>query len=119
MYGLVDTSMETLRHGAPFALQQLSLEDDPLLLRGLVEQCLVRVSGRAVVVVYVTNGLVYQFSRGEYSTGISTSAVVEPVDDIAVQVPGKRKHDQTIRLELDYNLCGTSSKSMTVLHESV
>ena len=50
--------METLRHEALFALQQLSLEDDPLLLRGLAEQCFMGVSGRAVVVVYVDNGLV-------------------------------------------------------------
>ena len=35
----------------PFALQQLSLEDNPLLLRGLAEQCLVGVSSRAAVAV--------------------------------------------------------------------
>ena len=76
------------------------------------------VSGRAVVVVYVDNGLVRQFSRGEYSTGISPSAAVDPVAVQAVQVPGQRKHDRTLRLELDYNPCGTSFKSVTVLHES-
>ena len=37
------------------------------------------VSGRAVVVVYVNNGLVWQASRGEYSTGIFPSAAVDPV----------------------------------------
>ena len=36
------------------------------------------VSG-SVVVVYVDNGLIWQFSRGEYSSGISPSAAVDPV----------------------------------------
>ena len=76
------------------------------------------VSDRAVVVVYVENGLVWQFSRGEYSTGISPSAAVDPVAVKAVQVPGQRKHDRTLRLEIDCNPCGTSIKSVTVLHES-
>ena len=79
-----------------------------MLLRGLEEHCLVGVSGRAVVVVYVDNGLVWQFSRGEYSTGISPSPAVDPLTVKAVQVPGQRKHDRTLRLELDYNPCGTS-----------
>ena len=76
------------------------------------------VSGRAVVVVYVNNGLVWQFSRGEYSTDISPSAAVDPVAVQAVQVLGQRKHDQTLRLELDYNPCGTSFRNVIVLHES-
>ena len=79
MCGLLDTSAVTLCHGAPFALQQLSLEKDPLLIRGLAKQCLVGVSARAVVVVYVDNGLVWQFSWGEYSTGTSPSAAVDPL----------------------------------------
>ena len=72
-------SAETLRHEAPFAFQQLSLEVDPVLLCRLEEQCLVGVSGRVVVVVYANHGLVEQFSRGEYSTGIFSSAAVDPV----------------------------------------
>ena len=72
----------------------------------------------AVVVVYVDNGFAWQFSRGEYSTGISPTAAVDPVAVKAVQVPGQRKHDRTLRLELDYNPCGTSFRSVTVLHES-
>ena len=43
------------------------------------------VSGRAVVVVYVDNGLVWQLSGGEYITGISPSAAVGPVAVKAVQ----------------------------------
>ena len=76
------------------------------------------VLGRAVVVVCVANGLVWQFARGEYSTGISPSAAVDSVAVKAVQVPGQRKHDRTLRLELDYNPCGASFKIVTVLHES-
>ena len=37
MRGLLDIVVETLRHGEPSARQQLSLEDDPLLSRGLAE----------------------------------------------------------------------------------
>ena len=76
------------------------------------------VFGRAVVIVYyVDNGLNWQFSRGEYSTGISPSAAVDSVAVKAVQVPGQRKHDRTLKRELDYNPCGTSFKSVTVPHE--
>ena len=112
------SSSETLHHGTPFALQELSLEDDPLLLRGLAKQGLVGVPGRALVVVYVDNGLVYQFSRGEYSTDISPSAAVNPVAVKTLHVISQRKHNRTLRLELDHNPCRTSFKSVTVLHES-
>ena len=71
-----------------------------------------------MLVVYVDNGLVWQFSRGEYSTGISLSAVVDPVAVKAEQGPGQREHDRTLRPDLDYNPCRTSFKSVTVLHQS-
>ena len=76
------------------------------------------VSGRAVVVVYVDNGLVWQFSPGEYSIGISPSAAVDPVAVKALQFSGQRNYDRTLRHALDYNPCGTSFKSVIVLHES-
>ena len=76
------------------------------------------VSGRAVIVVYVDHVIVGQFSRGEYSTGIFPSAAVDQVAVKAVQVPGQRKHDRTLRLELEYNPCGTSFKIVTDLHEN-
>ena len=53
-----------------------SVEDDPLMLRGLAEQCLVGVSDRAVVVVvYVDNGLVCQFPGA--STAQASSLVLQ------------------------------------------
>ena len=76
------------------------------------------VSGRAVVVVDVNRGLLEQLSRGEYSTSIFSSAAVDPVALKAVQCPGQRKHDRTLRLELDYNPRGAPFESVTVLHES-
>ena len=60
------------------------------------------VCGRAVVVVDVNHGPFAQLSRSEYSTGIFCSASVDPVAVKAVQCPAQRKHDRTLRLELDY-----------------
>ena len=60
------------------------------------------VSGRVVVVVDVNRGLLWQLSRGEYSAGIFPTAAVDPVAVKAVQCPAQRKHDRTLRLELDY-----------------
>ena len=68
--GLLDTFAEALRYGAPSTLQELSLEDEPLLLRGLAEQYHVGVPGRAVVVVDVNRGLLGQLSRGGHNAGI-------------------------------------------------
>ena len=93
---------------APFALKQRSLEDDPLLLRGLAGQGLVRVPARAVVVAYVGNGLVWQCSRVECSPGISPSAAVDPIAVTAERVVGQWKHDRMLRIQPDYNACGTS-----------
>ena len=56
--GLLYTYAETLRDGEPVEHQQLFQEDGPVLLRGLSEQPLVAVSGRAVVVVHFDNGFV-------------------------------------------------------------
>ena len=71
-----------------------------------------------VVVVYVNNEHVGKFSRGEYSTCIFLCTAVEPVAVRALQVPGQRKHDRTLRLELDYDPRGPPFERMTVLHES-
>ena len=60
------------------------------------------VSSRAMIFVYVNHGLVGQFSRGEYSTGTSPSAAIYPVAVKALQVPGQRRHDQRLRIQLDY-----------------
>ena len=75
------------------------------------------VPSRAVVVVYVDNGLVWHLSQGEYSTDIYPSAAVDPVAVKAVQVPVQWKRDRTLRLELDYNTGGTPFKRVTVLHD--
>ena len=88
--GLLSTFADTLRHGAPSALKQLSLDDDPLLLRSLAEYFLVGVSIRAVVIIDVNRGLFEQLSRGEYSTYIFPSASVDPVAVRAVQCPAQR-----------------------------
>ena len=58
------------------------------------------VSGRAVVIVGVNHGLIGQLSRGEYITSIFSSAAVDPVAVKALQGPGQRKHDRTLRIEL-------------------
>ena len=76
------------------------------------------VSSRAVVVVYVNHRFVGQFSWGEYSTGIFVSAAVDPVAAKAVQVNGQRKHDQTLRLELDCNLRGMPFEIATAGREN-
>ena len=60
------------------------------------------VSGGAVVVVDVSHGFIGQLPRSEYSTGIFCGAAVDPVAVKAVQCPAQRKHDRTLRLELDY-----------------
>ena len=88
------------------------------MVRGLAEPCLAKMSGRAVVVVNVDNVLVWQFSRGEHSRGICLSAAVDPVAVKDLHVPSQWKNDRTLRLELDYNPCGKSFKSVTVLHKS-
>ena len=76
------------------------------------------VSGRAVVVVDVNRGLLGQLFRGEYSAGIFPTVAVDPVDVKAVQGSTQRKHDRTLRLELDYNPRAAPFESVTVLHES-
>ena len=76
------------------------------------------VSGRAAVVVDVNRGLLGQLSRAEYSTSIFSSAAVDPVAVKAVQGPGQRKHDRTLRLELDYNPRGAPFESVAVFDES-
>ena len=60
------------------------------------------VSGGAVVVVDVSHGFIGQLPRSEYSTGMCCGAAVDPVAVKAVQCPAQRKHDRTLRLELDY-----------------
>ena len=74
-------------------------------------------SSRAVVVVYVNHGRVGQFSRGEYSAGIFPSTAVDPVAVNAVQVPGQRKDDRTLSLELAYNSRAAPFKSVAVFDE--
>ena len=66
----------------------------------------------------LTTGLFRSFSGASTEQEISLSAAVDPVAVKAVQIPGQRKHDRTLRLELDYNPCGPSFKSVTVLQES-
>ena len=90
-----------------------------MLLCGFAEQCVMGVFGRALKVIYVNNGLVGQFSRGEYSPSVFPGAAVDEVAVMAVQVPGRRKHHRTLRLELDYKPHGTTFKTVTVLHQSV
>ena len=76
------------------------------------------VSSRAVLVVGVNHGLIGQLSRGEYSTGIFPSAAVDPVTVKAVHVPGQRKHDRTLKLELVYNPRAAPFESVAVFGES-
>ena len=78
----------------------------------------VGVSSRAVVVVDVNRGLTGQLSRVEYSTGIFPTAAVDPVAVKAVQGPGQRKHDRTLRLKLDDNPRVAPFESVAVLNES-
>ena len=82
MRGLLDALAETLRHGAPPALQQRFLEDDSLLYRGLAEWDLVRVSTSAMDVMNVQSKLDEQLPRGKYSTDTSHTTAA---DQIAVQ----------------------------------
>ena len=93
MCGLLDTSAETRRHRAPFTLQKLSLEDNPLLLRGLAEVYLSGVPRRAVIVVYVNHAHVGEVFPGRLQLRIFPSAAVDPVAVKSVQAPGQRKHD--------------------------
>ena len=76
------------------------------------------VCGRAVVVVDVNHGPFAQLSRSEYSTGIFCSASVDPVALTAVQGPGERKHDRTLRLDLDYNPRRVPVERVAVFNES-
>ena len=72
-----------------------------------------------MVVIYVSHGLVGQFSRGEYGTGIFLSAAVDPVGSERLRrFPVKRKHDQTLRLELDHNPRGTFFESALYVRSS-
>ena len=66
--GLLSTFADTLRHGAPSALQQ----------RTVKKWYFVGVSSRAVVVVQVNGGLLGQLSRA-YITSIFARAAVDPV----------------------------------------
>ena len=77
-----------------------------------------RVSGGVVVIVDVNHDLIGQLFRGEYSKRIFSSVAADPVAVTAVQGPGQRKHDRTLRLELDYNPRGAPFESVTVLHDS-
>ena len=118
MRGLLDTFAETLRHGAPSELQQLFPRGRSLAAPrscGVVPCGSVRPrSGSRDV----NRGLLGQLSWGEYSTSIFSSAAVDPVAVKAVQGPSQRKHDRTLRLELDYNPRGAPFESVAVFDES-
>ena len=83
--GLIDALAKTILHGGPPALQQLSLDGNPLLL--LEEQDLVIMSSGATDVVDINRRLVGLLSRGEYSTDIASTATVDPAAAKAVESP--------------------------------
>lgn len=96
MHGLTHTIAGALCHEAPSASQQLSLEDDPLVLRGVAELNLVRASSETLEVVDVNRRLVAPLPRRGYSTGVFHTIDVNPEAVEAEQGPIQRKYDQTL-----------------------
>ena len=96
MRGPLNTFAKNFRQRALLALQQLPLEDDSLLLCGLAEENLVRVSSRAVEVVGVNRRRVGLLPRGEHIAGILPTSAVDPVAVNVEQSPTLRKHDRTL-----------------------